>query len=224
MNDKGRCWKENRILNIYDLLPIFDKIRHSINSLSMKKILFTLFLFSISIVSGQKVSQEFFNALGFNVVVSKNLSKRYSDSTELFSSLLKANELDDIEKIQKMVLEKTGKNYPILSEEDKEKLILVYLKQNPDVSKKMLKQIPEFQQDVLKKATLEQIIPDTNIINTLNSIFLMSRADLVFLKPDIEIIKNTLMLNPLIKEAYSAGNPEIIELIDGLNELLKSIE
>ena len=190
----------------------------------MKKILFTLFLFSISIVSGQKVSQEFFNALGFNVVVSKNLSKRYSDSTELFSSLLKANELDDIEKIQKMVLEKTGKNYPILSEEDKEKLILVYLKQNPDVSKKMLKQIPEFQQDVLKKATLEQIIPDTNIINTLNSIFLMSRADLVFLKPDIEIIKNTLMLNPLIKEAYSAGNPEIIELIDGLNELLKSIE
>ena len=192
----------------------------------MKKILFTLFLFSISIVSGQKVSQEFFNALGFNVVVSKNLSKRYSDSTELFSSLLKANELDDIEKIQKMVLEKTGKNYPILSEEDKEKLILVYLKQNPDVSKKMLKQIPEFQQDVLKKATLEQIIPDTNIINNLNSIFLMSkelsRADLVVLKPEIEIITNTLM--SVLKEAYSAGNPEIIKLIDGLNELLKSIE
>jgi hypothetical protein len=32
------------------------------------------------------------------------------------------------------------------------------------------------------------------------------------------------MLHPLLKEAYSAGNPEIIELIDRLNELLKSIE
>jgi hypothetical protein len=191
----------------------------------MKSILFPLFLFSTSIISAQKVSQKFFNALGFNVVVSKNLSKRYSDSTELFTGLLKANGLDDVGKIQKIVLEKTGDTFsPISNEEDKEKFILLYLKQNPDIAKKMLKQIPEFRQNVLNEMTLEQIIPDKDLRTMLNEVLLTKKNRLDALKPDIEELINVLMSIPAIKETYSAGNSDVIELIDGLNELLKSIE
>jgi hypothetical protein len=190
----------------------------------MKKILFLFFLFSTSVISAQKASQEFFNAVGFNVVVSKNLAKRYSDSSEVFSSLLKANGLDDVGKIQKMVMEKTEKNYPILSEEDKEKLILVYLKQNPDLAKQILKQTPSYRQKVINEMTLEQIIPDKSIISTLNSIFSIPQNRLPALKSDIEELYNTLMGIPAVKKTYSAGNPEIVQLVDELNELLKSIE
>jgi hypothetical protein len=190
----------------------------------MKKIIVILFLCSTSILSAQKASQDFFSELGFNVVVSKNLAKRYSDSSELFSSLLKTNGLDDVGKIQKLVLEKTGNDYSTISEVEKEKLIVFYLKQNPDLAKQILKQIPSFRKKVINEMTLEQIIPDKSIISSLNSIFSTPRNRLTALKPDIEELKNVLMTIPAIKKNYSEGNVEVVELIDGLNELLKSIE
>ena len=191
----------------------------------MKKIIVILFLCSTSNLLAQKASQEFFSELGFNVVVSKNLAKRYSDSSELFLSLLKTNGLDDVGKIQKMVLEKTGSSYSVLREEDKEKLILVYLKQNPDLASKILYQIPKFQQEVLSEMTLEQFFKeDKSILSGLKTIFAIEKRRLKSYKSQIQKTIQELMNLNGIKEAYSAGNPEIVQLVDGLNELLKSIE
>lgn len=147
----------------------------------------------------------------------KNTEKNIQN--ESINNKEKANKLYDVGVLQQIVREKTENNDTILNEKDIEN----YLKQNPDKAKEILKQDPSFKQNVNKQMKIDQLLPN-EIIKALESIFSMNKDVQSALKPDIIKLHNELMGNPGIKEAYAAGNPELVKLIDKLKELLKSLE
>ena len=188
----------------------------------MKMIIFLSFLFSYTIAVSQKLNSTklILKALGVSDEVASSTAKKAADEWDAaarnFADVLEREGLDDIGKIQKS-LSKAGTDTTTLTDDVIENSLTLYFKNNPDVAKAILKEMPGFVDNAVKKIDLAQLIPDPDLLTALKDILDIPTNNLTpDIANDIILLKDYLQQNTNLGSLYST-NDDVKNLFDGLD-------
>lgn len=184
----------------------------------MKMIIFLSFLFSYTIAVSQKLNSTklILKALGISDEIASSTAKKAADEWDAaarnFADVLEREGLDDIGKIQKS-LSKAGTDTTTLTDDVIENSLTLYFKNNPDVAKAILKEMPGFVDNVLKDIKLTDLGLPPQTVTDLETILSSASEDLTDdMITDLTTIRNTLSSIP-----GGASIPAVKDIIEGLD-------